>query len=92
MWRRAAGGGAVVPRCSATLPRFFEGATHFGTGLGCSILRTLKTPPAMLTPMKNYLKLKRQAMRQMLTGDVERYMQTLRVLNELRRAQTRGLA
>ncbi len=46
----------------------------------------------MLTPMKNYLKLKRQAMRQMLTGDVERYMQTLRVLNELRRAQTRGLA
>jgi hypothetical protein len=47
---------------------------------------------AMLTPMTSYLKLKRQAMRLMLTGDVERYMRTLRALNELRLLQRRGIA
>ncbi len=41
--------------------------------------------------LKHYLKLKREAMRQMLTGDVERYMNTLRQLHALRPAQ-RGLA
>lgn len=41
----------------------------------------------MKTTLKPYLKLKREAMRQMLTGDVERYMQTLRMLNELRMAR-----
>ena len=41
--------------------------------------------------LKHYLKLKREAMRQMLTGDVERYMNTLRQLSNLRIAQ-RGLA
>jgi hypothetical protein len=46
----------------------------------------------MLTPMMSYLKLKRQAMRLMLTGDVERYMRTLRALNELRVLQRRGIA
>ncbi len=45
----------------------------------------------MNTSIKQYLKLKRVAMRQMLTGDVERYMNTLRMLNELRLAQRRAL-
>jgi hypothetical protein len=39
--------------------------------------------------LKIYLKLKREAMRQMLTGDVERYMNTLRLLSDLRLAQRR---
>lgn len=43
----------------------------------------------MKPSLKHYLKLKREAMRQMLTGDVERYMQTLRTLSELRMAARR---
>jgi len=43
----------------------------------------------MKPSLKYYLKLKREAMRQMLTGDVERYMQTLRTLSELRMAAHR---
>lgn len=43
----------------------------------------------MNTALKHYLKLKREAMRQMLTGDMERYMNTLRQLSDLRLAQRR---
>ncbi|MBL7953367.1 MAG: hypothetical protein JNM62_16795 [Flavobacteriales bacterium] len=39
--------------------------------------------------VKTYLKLKREAMRQMLTGDMERYMNTLRQLSDMRLAQRR---
>lgn len=46
----------------------------------------------MLTPKEAYLNLKRQAKRLMLTGDVERYLRTLRALNELRMLQTGRLA
>lgn len=38
----------------------------------------------MKTAIQPYLRLKREAMRLMLTGDVERYMRTLRLLNDLR--------
>lgn len=38
----------------------------------------------MLSPMKEYLKLKRRAMHLMLTGDLKRYMDTLKRLHELR--------
>lgn len=41
--------------------------------------------------LKHYLRLKREAMHQMLAGDVARYMSTLRQLSALRRVQ-RGLA
>ncbi len=51
-----------------------------------------QTRKIMLTPKQAYLKLKLQAKRLMLTGDVERYLQTLRALNELRMLQRRGLA
>jgi hypothetical protein len=51
-----------------------------------------RTRTTMMTPLQAYLKLKRQAKRLMLTGDVERYLQTLRALNELRMLQRRGLA
>ncbi len=43
----------------------------------------------MLTHVKEYLKLKRQAMRLMLTGDLKQYMDTLRRMHELR---AQGLA
>lgn len=43
----------------------------------------------MLTQVNQYLKLKRQAMHLMLTGDLKRYMDLLRQLHELRK---RGLA
>ena len=43
----------------------------------------------MLNKVNQYLKLKRQAMHLMLTGDLKRYMDTLRQLHELRK---RGLA
>lgn len=45
----------------------------------------------MLT-MKHYLKLKRQAKRLMLNGDVERYMRTLRELQALRPASPGAMA
>lgn len=48
-----------------------------------------QNPTAMNPALKIYLKLKREAMRQMLTGDVERYMNTLRLLSDLRLAQRR---
>ena len=38
----------------------------------------------MKPTIKEYLQLKREAMRQMLSGDVERYMHTLRLLSALR--------
>lgn len=38
--------------------------------------------------VQDYLKLKREAMRQMLTGDVEHYMRTLRMLSALRQRKT----
>lgn len=41
----------------------------------------------MTTALKTYLKLKREAMRQMMSGDMERYMNSLRLLSELRSAQ-----
>jgi hypothetical protein len=65
--------------------------THFGTPLGCYSIRD-QNRTAMLTPKEAYLNLKRQAKRLMLTGDVERYMRTLRALNELRMLQTGKLA
>jgi hypothetical protein len=43
----------------------------------------------MLNPLKHYLKLKRQATYLMLTGDLQRYMDTLRRMHALR---ARGLA
>ena len=46
----------------------------------------------MSIPMKAYLKLKRQATRLMLSGDVEQYMHALRALNERRLLQRRGMA
>jgi hypothetical protein len=46
----------------------------------------------MKPSIKEYLKLKREAMRQMLTGDVERYMNTLRMLSDMRRAQRQAMA
>jgi len=42
----------------------------------------------MLTPMDQYRKLKRQATRLMLSGDVQRYLLMLRQLNELRMLQS----
>lgn len=42
--------------------------------------------------LKQYLKLKREAMRQMMTGDMERYMHSLRLLSDLRTAQRTALA
>lgn len=38
----------------------------------------------MKTPMDHYLKLKRQAMRYMLNGDVERYMHLLKEMMVIR--------
>lgn len=38
----------------------------------------------MLSPRKHYLKLRRQAMRLMMIGDLQRYMRTLREMHELR--------
>lgn len=38
----------------------------------------------MLTTVKRYLKVKREAMRLMLNGDLSRYMNKLRELNELK--------
>lgn len=46
----------------------------------------------MKPSITEYLKLKREAMRQMLTGDVERYMHTLRMLSALRMAQRQAMA
>ncbi|MGV3636620.1 MAG: hypothetical protein ACO1NQ_03135 [Flavobacteriales bacterium] len=46
----------------------------------------------MKPSIQQYLKLKRQAMRQMLTGDVERYMNSLRILSDMRRAQRQAMA
>jgi hypothetical protein len=69
----------------------FRIETHFGTPLGCYPFRD-QNRTAMLTPKQAYLKLKRQAKRLMLTGDVERYMHSLRALNELRMLQTGKLA
>jgi hypothetical protein len=43
----------------------------------------------MLSHVKHYLKLKRQATYLMLTGDLKRYMDTLRRMHDLR---ARGLA
>ncbi len=42
----------------------------------------------MLTPIEQYRKLKRQAKRLMMSGDVERYMLMLRQVNELRMLQS----
>ncbi len=42
----------------------------------------------MLNQVNQYLKLKRQAMHLMLTGDLKRYMETLKRIHELR---SRGL-
>jgi len=50
-----------------------------------------RTPTTMKTTIQPYLRLKREAMRQMLTGDVERYMRTLRLLNDLR-GRSRAIA
>jgi hypothetical protein len=47
------------------------------------------SPIAMLSHVKQYLKLKRQATYLMLTGDLKRYMDTLRQMHELR---ARGMA
>ena len=47
------------------------------------------TRTAMLNQVNQYLKLKRQAMHLMLTGDLKRYMETLKRIHELR---SRGLA
>ena len=38
----------------------------------------------MLTQVKRYLRLKREATRLMVAGDVERYLHALRLMNELR--------
>jgi hypothetical protein len=38
----------------------------------------------MLSPRNQYLKLRRQAMRLMMIGDLQRYMRTLRELHDLR--------
>ncbi|HRF79717.1 MAG TPA: hypothetical protein PL070_06490 [Flavobacteriales bacterium] len=46
----------------------------------------------MKPSITEYLKLKREAMRQMLTGDVARYMHTLRLLSALRTAQRQSMA
>jgi hypothetical protein len=45
---------------------------------------TTNTSTAMLTNVKRYLKVKREAMRLMLNGDLVRYMHKLRELNELK--------
>lgn len=39
----------------------------------------------MLSHVKDYLKVRREAMRLMLTGDLQRYMHKLREMHELRR-------
>lgn len=41
-------------------------------------------PSAMLSNVKRYLKVKREAMHLMLNGDLARYMRKLRELQELR--------
>ena len=64
------------------------GFLQFGTPLG-NALTELLTRLTMLNQVNQYLKLKRQAMHLMLTGDLKRYMDTLRQLHELRK---RGLA
>ncbi|HRH69530.1 MAG: hypothetical protein JNL43_14995 [Flavobacteriales bacterium] len=46
----------------------------------------------MIPASTSYEKLKRQAMRLMLTGKVEKYMQTLRALSELRLLERQRLA
>lgn len=46
----------------------------------------------MKPTLKQYLKLKREAMRQMLTGDMERYLHSLRLLSEIRAVQRSALA
>ena len=70
----------------------YERVLDFGTRLGMELTAALGCIPTTMKPVLNhYLKLKREAMRQMLTGDVERYMNTLRQLSNLRLAQ-RGLA
>ena len=46
----------------------------------------------MNTPLQPYQKLKRQAKRLMMIGDLERYLYTLRAMNELRLLQRRGVA
>ena len=81
----------------------FEGRKGIGTGkedsrsiaqytlarrLAIILQVTLKTT-AMIPASTSYDKLKRQAMRLMLTGKVEQYMQTLRALSELRLLQRR---
>ena len=53
------------------------------------VVLNLKT---MNTPLQPYQKLKRQAKRLMMIGDLERYLYTLRAMNELRLLQRRGLA
>ncbi len=40
----------------------------------------------MLSPRKQYLKLKRRAMRLMMIGDLHRYMHVLRAMHDLRAA------
>ena len=44
------------------------------------------TKEAMITHMKRYLKLKKEATKLMLAGDVERYMNKLRELAQVRPA------
>jgi len=64
--------------------------TQFGTPLESYPSVNPNTPTAMLSNVKKqYLKLKRQAMRLMLTGDLKRYMETLHRMHELR---AQGLA
>ena len=57
-----------------------------------AVLIVPNDPEAMLTTTKYYLKLKRQAKRLMLNGDVERYMRTLRELQALRPAPPGAMA
>jgi len=65
---------------------------ELGTPFGSSEPDNFKPPKAMLSQVKKYLQVKREAMRLMMAGDVDHYMRKLREMQALRPQAGQGLA
>ncbi len=66
---------------------FPHDAAHFGTAVGVIV-----TEPINTAAMKRYEKLKNAAKALLLAGDVDRYLQALRLMHGLRAMNPSGLA